>query len=433
MMTQALRSKALWSRIEPAVLQPDRRTPQAPAPEVERAPPRRRRKWAALLTLAALLVSGAVALHYRGAPAADFLTAPVGRGDIVRATIASGMVNPVETVQIGSYVSGRIQELLCDFNSAVVKGQPCAKIDPRSYQAAVEQSAAAVATAKAQLNKDQAQLTYAKIAYERSQTLSNRNVVSQDATDNALNIYGQAKAQVELDQAAINQREAELKAAQVNLDFTDIISPVDGTVVSRSVAIGQTVTANFQTPTLFLIATDLKKMQVEANVSEAEIGEIRNEQEASFTVEAFPGRTFTGKVTQIRQAPVSVQNVISYDVVIAADNSDLSLKPGMTATAHIVVARRNDVLRVPQAALRFTPKGYAVSHGRVGESGGGLVWVQRQSGLEPVAVELGVSDDNDVEVTGGELRAGDVVVTGRRGGGEVGSAAPASPAMAGSP
>lgn len=373
------------------------------------------------MALCAALVVGGIAWKHRASTAAAYVTAPVSRGDIVREITASGMVNPVETVQIGSYVSGRIQELFCDYNTAVVKGQRCAKIDSRNYEAAVEQAAAAVGTAKAQLSKDQAQLAYAKVTYDRNLALLNRNVVSQDATDNALNAYKQTEAQVALDQATISQRQAELKAARVNLDYTDIVSPVDGTVVSRSVAMGQTVTANFQTPTLFLIATDLTKMQVEANVSEAEIGAVRDGQNATFTVEAFPNRTFSGKVTQIRLAPVSVQNVISYDVVIEADNRDLALKPGMTATAHIVTARRHDVLKIPEAALRFAPEGYAVDHARAGERSGGLVWVQRRSGLEPIAVRLGLTDGNDIEVTGGAIEPGDEVATGRQRAGAIGS------------
>ncbi len=295
-MMHAPRSKALWSKLEPVVLEPDELgVVPSPQPRQDRPPRRLWRRWAVLPALCAALVIGGLAWKHRTSAAANLVTAPVSRGDIVHEITASGMVNPVETVQIGSYVSGRIQELFCDYNTAVIKGQRCAKIDPRNYDAAVEQAAAAVGTAKAQLRKDQAQLAYAKVTYDRNLALLNRNVVSQDATDNALNVFRQTEAQVAFDEAAINQREAELKAVQVNLDYTDIVSPVDGTVVSRSVAIGQTVTANFQTPTLFLIATDLTKIQVEANVSEAEIGAIRDGQEASFTVEAFPNRTLPAK------------------------------------------------------------------------------------------------------------------------------------------
>ncbi len=411
----------------PYILLPPLRPPP-PEPREETRPPvaprLRRRVLVSVAALALLIGSAALWSSRRTAPA-SYVTAAVDRGDVVRLATASGMVNPVETVQIGSYVSGRIQELFCDYNTAVVKGQRCAKIDPRNYEAAVEQAAAVVGTAKAQLSKDQAQLAYAKVTYERNLALLDRKVVSQDSVDNALNAYKQTEAQVALDQATINQREAERRAAQVNLDYTDIVSPVDGTVVSRSVAMGQTVTANFQTPTLFLIATDLTKMQVDANVSEAEIGSLRDGQDADFTVEAFPNRTFTGKVTQIRLAPVSVQNVVSYDVVIEAANPDLVLKPGMTATAHIVTARKHDVLKVPEAALRFAPPGYAVDQARAGEHAGGLVWVQRGSGLEPVAVRLGLSDDNEVEVTDGAIAPGDEVATARQRAGA--AASPAAP------
>jgi HlyD family secretion protein len=420
-----VRSRALWSKLEPAVLKSSNEfiPPSPPTDDVRSR--WRLLKWPLVFLVCVVVAAGAL-LTKGGSAAAEYVTAPAVRGDIVRTTVASGMVNPVETVQVGSYVSGRIQDLLCDYNTQVVKGQSCAKIDPRGYQAMVDQSAAAVSTAKAQLSKDQAQLAYAKVTYERNLALLNRNVVSQDATDNALNAYKQTEAQVALDQAAIAQRQAGLESAKVNLDYTDIVSPVDGTVVSRSAAIGQTVTANFQTPTLFLIAKNLKQMQVEANVSEAEIGAVRQGQNATFTVEAFPGRMFSGKVTQIRQAPVAVQNVISYDVVISADNSDLALKPGMTATAHIVTAERHDVLRIPEAALRFAPKGYAVDHASAGERIGGLVWVERKSGLEPIAVQLGLADGDEIEVTHGAIEPGDQVVTGLCRAGEAPSAATSS-------
>ena len=370
-----------------------------------------RRRYAMALGLLAMLVAGAILWTRHGAAPQNYVTAPIGRGDVTRITTASGMVNPVETVQIGSYVSGRIQDLLCDYNSRVTKGQSCAKIDPRGYEAAVEQAAAAVSTAQAQRGKDQANLAYVKASYERNLALSNRGVVAQDAIENALNVYRQAQAQVEFDEAAIRQREAELKTARVNLDYTDIISPVDGTVVSRSVAIGQTVAASFQTPTLFLIATDLTRMQVDATVTEAAIGEVHEGQKVTFTVEAFPDRTFTGTVTQVRQAPISVQNVISYDVVVEAANPELLLKPGMTATTHIVVAERPDVVRVPEQALRFAPGGLARQDADARDKG--EVWVLRDGALAQVPVTIGLRDEANVEVTSGDLRSGDRIVTAR--------------------
>jgi HlyD family secretion protein len=409
------------------LLPPLRPPPPAPDEDIEQiSRPRKPRRWRGRATIAVALVvlAAAATLWSRRAPAPpDYLLAPVERGNIVRVTTASGMVNPVETVQIGSYVSGRIEDLACDYNSRVSKGQHCAKIDPRSYAAAADQAAAAVATAKAQAGKDRANLAYLQRSYERNLDLAQRGVVSPDAIDNARNAFAQAKAQAELDDAMIRQREAELKTAQVNLDLTDIISPVDGTVVSRSVAIGQTVTASFQTPTLFLIATDLTRMQVDATVTEAAIGEVHEGQRATFTVEAFPDRTFAGTVTQVRQAPVSVQNVISYDVVISAENPDLVLKPGMTATTHIVTAARDQVLRIPEQALRFAPGGLAGAQAASRQTQArGEVWVARGGRLERVPLRLGLRDDAHVEVTGGELRPGDQVAISRGRGGPTGAA-----------
>ncbi len=389
--------------------------PPPPEPREETRPPAVRRRWRrpvaiGVVALAALAAGAALWARHRAAPP-SYVTAPVDRGDVVRLATASGMVNPVETVQIGSYVSGRIQDLSCDYNSRVTKGQRCAKIDPRGYQAAVDQAAAAVATAKAQSAKDRANLDYLQKVYQRNLALSQRGVVAQDAIENAHNSYLQAQAQTELDEAMIHQREAELETAHVNRDYTDIISPVDGTVVSRSVAIGQTVTANFQTPTLFLIATDLTRMQVDATVTEAAIGEVREGQKVTFTVEAFPERTFAGTVTQVRQAPISVQNVISYDVVVSADNPDLLLKPGMTATTHIVTAERGDVLRVPEQALRFAPGGFGGAQAATHQ--GGEVWVERDGGLVRVPVTIGLRDERHVEVASGDLHPGDRVAIAR--------------------
>jgi HlyD family secretion protein len=407
------RSDAPRPGAPPHVLLPPLRPPPSEPREDTQPPARRRtrRRLAIGLGVLAVLIAGAALLSRHRAVPAGWATAPVDRGDVVRLATASGMVNPVETVQIGSYVSGRIQDLSCDYNSRVAKGERCAKIDPRGYEAAVEQAAAAVATAKAQLAKDTANLAYLQRVYERNVELSQRGVAAPDTVENARNAFAQAQAQTELDAAMIRQREAELKTARVNLDYTDIISPVEGTVASRSVAIGQTVTANFQTPTLFLIATDLTRMQVDATVTEAAIGEVREGQKVAFTVEAFPQRTFTGTVTQVRQAPVSVQNVISYDVVVSAANPDLMLKPGMTATTHIVTAERNDVLRVPEQALRFAPGG--VGNARAAAGDAGEVWVEREGRLVRVPVRVGLRDDSRVEVTSGDLRAGDRVAVAR--------------------
>jgi HlyD family secretion protein len=371
--------------------------------------------------LVAVVAGAAIYWGTRGGTPVQYATAPVTRGNVERAVSTSGTVNPVLTIIVGSYVSGVIVNQYCDYNTQVKKGQLCAQIDPRPYQTLVDQAKADLATAKAQLNKDRANLAYEKITYERDVGLLKRGIVSQDTVDSAKSAYEQAQAQVELDQATIQQREAALKAAQINLEYTNIRSPVSGTVVSRNITIGQTVAASFQTPTLFLIATDLTQMEVDTNVSETDIGGVREGNRATFTVEAFPGRPFEGKVVQVRQAPQTVQNVVTYDVVIGVDNKALLLKPGMTATTRIVVARQDDVLRVPDQALRFSPGGLTGAQsspppsGKSGSAASGAgVWVLREGGPTRVALKLGLDDDAYSEVIEGELRVGDKVLIGEQ-------------------
>jgi HlyD family secretion protein len=373
----------------------------------------RRHVWliAGLLSLAVLVAVGTVWwLTTRGATV-RYITTTVSRGAVTRAVTATGTVNPVLTIIVGTYVSGVIQDLQCDYNTEVKRGQVCAKIDPRPYQTVVDQNAANLTQAKAQLEKDKASLAYAQLTYDRNVGLARTNAVSKDALDNAKNLLDQASAQVGVDEATIAQRQAQLAAAQVNLDYTNIISPVDGTVVSRNVTMGQTVAASFQTPTLFLIATDLTKMQVDTNVSESDIGGIKDGNRAFFTVDAFAKRTFDGTVTQVRQSPQNVQNVVTYDVVVSVDNTDLALKPGMTAANHIIIDQRPDVLRVPSQALRYAPAGTASATRR---SGGtppqAQVWVLRDG--EPVAVPVtaGLDDDSFTEIVNGELKPGDSVI-----------------------
>ena len=276
----------------------------------------------------------------------------------------------------------------------------------------MDQDQADLDVAKAQLVKDQANVVYTKINHERLDLLFSENSTSHDAADAALNAYNQAVALVGLDVAQIAQKTAALKAAQINLDYTNIVSPVDGTVVSRNVTAGQTVAASFQTPTLFLIATDLTKMQVDTNVSESDIAGAVEGANASFTVDAFPKRTFQGRVAQVRQAPVSVQNVITYDAVITVDNPDLLLKPGMTATARIVTAQSLNVLRVPSQALRFTPAAAAkLALAKAAKAGQRVIWVERAGKLVSIPVTVGLVDDTFAEIKAGDLKLGDQVVT----------------------
>jgi len=356
-------------------------------------------------------------------PSVRLITAPVTVGSVVRGVTATGTVNPVITVQVGSYDSGPITAIYADFNTPVKAGQLIAKIDPRQFQVKVDQAVAALALAKAQLGKDQADLVYKKLTLERDVSLLKSSAISQDTLDSARSAYDQDVAQVELDRANIQQQQANLGEAQVNLDYTSIISPVDGTVISRNVDVGQTVAASFQTPTLFLIAKDLTQMQVDTNVSESDIGNVRNGQPGDFSVDAFPGRVFEGTVGQVRQAPITVQNVVTYDVVVTVENPEFLLKPGMTANVTIITARRDNVLRVPAQALRFSPKAKRApandgtapaeqpAQARGKSPQGKRVWVDKGGVLKPVSIVTGLDDGNNVEVLSGDLKEGDMVVT----------------------
>jgi HlyD family secretion protein len=370
-------------------------------------------KLLALLVAGALVVGGAGVYWFanRAAPA-RYVTTAAARGDVVTTITASGSVNPVVVVSVGTYVSGPIATLSCDYNTRVKKGQLCAKIDPKPYQVIVDQDQAELDVAKAQLVKDRANAVYTKINHDRLALLFGQDSTSRDAADAALNAYNQAVALVSLDEAQVAQRAAALKAAQINLNYTNIVSPVDGTVVSRNVTAGQTVAASFQTPTLFLIAADLTKMQVDTNVSESDIAGAVEGADASFTVDAFPKIKFQGRVAQVRQAPVSVQNVITYDVVITVSNPDLLLKPGMTATARIISAQSLNVLRVPSQALRFTPAvATRLGFGRTAKPAEQVIWVERAGKLVSIPVTVGLVGDTFTEIKPGDLKVGDQVVT----------------------
>jgi len=389
------------------------RTATGPAPPQASLRPGRRRVWrlAGVGALLLAIIAAALFLFTRDT-AVRYVTAPTTRGAVTRSVSATGTVNPVLTIIVGTYVSGVIQQLFCDFNTEVKQGQICAKIDARPYQAQVDQDKANLDIAKAQLEKDKANLVYAQLSYERNAQLVKRQDVSQDVVDSARSVYEQAQAQVALDQATIEQRQAQLAASQVNLGYTDIVSPVNGTVVSRNVTMGQTVAATFQTPTLFLIATDLTKMQVDTNVSESDIGVTKEGNSARFTVDAYPNRVFQGIVAQVRQSPQTVQNVVTYDVVVDVDNTDHALMPGMTASVQLITAERTDVVRVSDQALRYNPPG--AEPPAAGATTQGQVWVARDGLPVLVSVTRGLDDDSNTEIVAGDLRPGDQVIVGEQ-------------------
>ena len=334
------------------------------------------------------------------------VTETVDRGEVATVVTATGVVNPVTIVQVGTYVSGPILALDVDFNSKVAKGQRVAQIDPAPFQVKVDQAEANLANAAARVQKARADLALKELTLGRSRELVARNMAAQSELDASKSAQEQAVAQLRLDEASVAQARSALAEARVNLAYTDIRSPVDGVVVSRDVDVGQTVAASFQTPTLFLIAQDLTQMQVEAKVSESDIGGVREGQAAEFSVDAWPGRTFRGEVVQVRNAPTTVLNVVTYDVVIGVDNASQELKPGMTATVSITTARREDVLRLPLRALRFRPDDApAPANGDAPAA-----WLRDGDGaLRRVEVKTGLRDDRHAELLSGDLAAGDAV------------------------
>src|SRR5881409_461542 len=294
-----------------------------------------------LVVIVGLLIIAFVVRQCRNGGAANYQTATVTRGPITQAVTATGTLNPVVNVQVGSQVSGNIAKLFADFNSEVKAGQTVAQIDPMLFQAAVTQAEGDVANA-------QAALELAKVNATRTQQLFNQKNSSQQDLDTANANLHQAEAGVKIKQGALDK-------AKADLDHCTITSPVDGVVISRSVDVGQTVAASLQAPVIFTIANDLTKMQIDTNVAEADVGVVKVGQSVDFTVDAFPMQTFQGKVVQVRNAPITVQNVVTYDTVIGVSNADLKLKPGMTANVSIVVARKDNVLQIKNAALRYRP------------------------------------------------------------------------------
>ncbi len=329
------------------------------------------------------------------------------RGDIEMAVTATGTVNPVTTVLVGTQVSGTIKELYVDFNSPVKKGKLIARIDPALFEAQVNQAKANFLSAKANLEKAGATLVDAKRTMDRNKELFSKNLVARSDLDTAETNYETANASVSAAKSQVAQTEAALSLAETNLRYTKIVSPVDGIVVSRNVDVGQTVAASFQTPTLFSIAQDLTKMQIDTNVDEADIGKVIVGQDVEFSVDAYPDITFKGKVWQVRNAPITIQNVVTYDVVIIVGNPELKLKPGMTANVSIIISTKKDVLKIPNAALRFKPseKGPAAP-----EKKGPGVWILEKDKPKRIPVSPGISDGNYTELATGKISEGQEVI-----------------------
>jgi HlyD family secretion protein len=401
-----------------------------------------------------------------------YVAAPADRGDIMDVVGATGTVQAVQTVQVGSQVSGTIESLSADFNTVVRKGQVIARLDPSLFQARVGQAQANLVSARANVDRSKAAVDDARSKLERAKQLAAEQLLPQSDLDTAQTTYDQAVAQLKASQAAVSQAQASVNQAQVDLAHTIIAAPIDGVVVARNVDVGQTVAASFTAPVLFTIANDLKHMEVNASVDEADIGRVRSGQEVTFRVDAYPDRTFHGRVGQVRLQPTTVQNVVTYNTIITVDNDDGRLLPGMTATVSVIVRKSENALRIPAAALRFRPAGFeagtrgrraagagapgaaagggagrgarasasqgagapgsfsGLRRGGAGGSGGGgpradsgeagaasgdvrpaLVFILNDKGQpEPVRVRVGVSDGQYVEVQDGLAEGARVVV-----------------------
>lgn len=410
--------------------------------------PTKKRAVAAAVVAAVVLLVGWRVSRRPAPPAYETLAAD--RGPIVARVTASGTLSALVTVQVGSQVSGRIQSLHADFNSRVKRGQVIARIDPQLFAAAVEQARANLQAAEGNLLRAKAQAVDADRQAKRARALSDQKLVAVADAETAESTADAARAGVAASEGSVAQAKAALNQAQVNLGYTSIISPTDGVVISRNVDVGQTVAASLQVATLFVIAEDLSRMQVDTSVSEADVGKVQTGMQATFTVDAFPGERFVGKVRQVRNAATTVQNVVTYDAVIDVANEELKLRPGMTANVTFVWADRKDALRVPNAALRFRPPAELLSGappGRPGAPDGAkapapgkeargdergaanerTVWVLRAGKPAPARVKVGVTDGTATEVLEGELAAGDACIVDVNGTSKAGSASAGGP------
>lgn len=391
-------------------------------PSVGMGPWNRSVKRGVVWTVGVLLVLAGIGylLLRPSEPKYQFETVPVERGPIAARVTASGTLSAVTTVQVGSQVSGRIAEILVDFNAVVEKGQVMARIDPALLNAQVAQAKAKVANSEASVEKAGVAVADARRMLVRMEALFTKEMISQSEKDAAQTAYDSAVAGVKAAKTQVEQDRAALQLAETNLNYTTIFSPIDGIVISRNVDVGQTVAASLQAPTLFTIAQDLRKMQVDTNVAEADVGKLREGMDATFTVDAYPGEKFKAMVKQIRYASQTVQNVVTYNAVLSVENPDLRLRPGMTANVTFIYATREDVLKISNAALRFRPPPEFLSSDGQGIPRQGVaneeparktIWVVRKGVPGSVPIRTGLSDGLFTEVIEGRLDQGERLVT----------------------
>jgi HlyD family secretion protein len=395
-----------------------------------------------LVVMPLLLIGGAGFAYWRmgnSTMESPYLTVPVSKANVRQVVSSTGTLQAVITVQVGSQVSGTIDKLFADFNTKVKAGQVVAQLNQDKFKASVDQARANVLAAEANFTKAKVAVADALRTLGRNRELRKRDLTAQSELDAAQTAYDAAVAQLNVNQAQTAQAKAALSQAMVDLNNTVIRSPVDGIVISRTVDVGQTVAASLQAPTLFTIANDLAKMEVHTSVDEADVGNVREGQQVSFTVDAFPARRFRGKVFQVRNAPTIIQNVVTYAAVVRIDNKELLLKPGMTANVQFLVSEKEDVLTIPNMALRFkppeekneaqdalrqersraAPRVGARRTSRPGRSGGGVrpvrdvkIYVLKGARAQPVDVQLGITDGSKSEVISGPIDENDLVIIG---------------------
>ena len=403
-----------------------------------------------LIVIVTLLAAGGAGFAYwrmgNGPKESPYLTVPVSKANVRQVVSSTGTLQAVTTVLVGSQVSGTIAKLNADFNTKVAKGQVVAELDPAKFAARVDESRANLLSAQATLAKSKVSVEDAERTLKRTKELKQRELVSQSELDAAQTSYDAARSQMNVSHAQVGQAQASMNQASIDLGYTVIRSPVDGMVISRNVDVGQTVAASLSAPTLFTVANDLTRMEVHTNVDEADVGNIREGQDVSFTVDAHPNRRFRGKVLQVRNAPQVIQNVVTYDAVVRINNKELLLKPGMTANVQFLVSEKEDVLTIPNMALRFRPpeeknetqdllrqeQGRAAprvgqrrtSRGAGSGAGGGegrrvrdvKVYVMKDGKAQPLDVQVGITDGSKTEVISGGLNENDPVIIGMSGG-----------------
>ena len=356
------------------------------------------------IVIIAVLTTGTIAVT--NSKQVKYKTKPIERCTITEVVEASGTINPVNTVSVGSTVSGLIKEIYVDYNDVVKKGQILAQIDPANFEATVQQNQAQINNARANLAKLQAIANYDQKQYVRYKNLYSKNFVAKSELDEKLSTYQSDLAQINAAKAQISQYQATLKTALTNLGYTKIIAPVDGTVISREIDLGSPVAASFQAPELFTIAQDLTKMQIEVSVSEADIGRVEEGQNVTYTLDGYPDSTFTGKVTQVRLSPTTESNVVTYTVIVDVNNEDLKLKPGMTANVSIITDKSENVLCVPNMALKFTPDINGPKYKNQG------IWILEKGKPKRVEIETGAYNDSSTEIISDKIQEGtDVIIS----------------------